>query len=678
MKDGPKPVSMKKQLLFLFLLSVLTCELQAQFTRYVVRLKNKGGTPFTFSNPQAYLAQRSIDRRTRYGIVIDSTDLPVTPSYITQISNVPNVTILNVSKWLNSVSILTSDAGAVTTISGFAFVQSVSGLAARPDAGGQTMRNKFATEEIIGPLPLPERTEDINADFFNYGTGSYNEIHLHQGEFLHNIGLRGQGMQVAVLDGGFQNYTTLDAFDSVNTNGQILSTWDFVSRHASVAEDHPHGMQCLSTIAANIPGQFIGKAPKASFHLFRTEDVASEYPIEEHNWVCGAERADSIGSDIISSSLGYFDFDNPVFNYTYANMNGNTTMAAIGADLAAKKGLIVFNSVGNEGGSSWHFLATPSDGDSVVAVGAVSVLGTVGGFSSYGPSADGQVKPDMASVGVAAMIQTTSNTVATGNGTSFACPNMAGLGTCLWQGFPEYNNIKIIRALQLAGHKSAAPDDRVGYGIPNMKTAFSILLAEYATSSSSVTGCRVTVSWNSKDIAAMKYEIERKAPGETGFTKIGELSPQAGVLLANRSYQFNNDLTSGSTGIFSYRIRQIIDTTAAGFYAAYIDTTTINISTGCIVTGTPNPDPTKEMVLVQPNPVSGSNVTLVVETPYAIDRMPVAIHDGKGRLVMQLNFTKGTGKKTFDLNISRLSKGKYYITVYNSQKSIGTAELIRL
>ena len=238
--------------------------------------------------------------------------------------------------------------------------------------------------------------------------------------------------------------------------------------------------------------------------------------------------------------------------------------------------------------------------------------------------------------------------------------------------------MKIIRALQQAGSKFTTPDDRVGYGIPNMKLAFANLLVEYATSSSTATGCRVSINWASKDIAAMKYEIERKAPGETVFTKVGEMNPSAGLLLTNRNYQFNNDLTSGSTGNFSYRIRQIIDTAAASFYAVYIDTTNISISTACIITSTTNPIPTKELVMVQPNPVSGTTVTVVVETPYAVSNMPIAVYDAKGRLVMQLKDAKATGRKLIDLNISRLSKGKYYINVFNGQKSIGIAELLKL
>jgi serine protease AprX len=666
---------MKKLLLLCCLVAFITSQSQAQFTRYIVRLKHKGNSPYSFSSPLTYLSQRALDRRTRYSIAIDSADLPVTPSYITQIDNIPNVTILNASKWLNSVSILTTDAAAITAINALPFVQNVAGIASKTSEPGKSTRDKFAGEEIINELP--PSTERITADYFNYGTSSFNEIHIHNGEFLHNIGLRGQGMHLSVLDNGFTNYTALKAFDSVNMNAQVLGTWDFVARESNVINDGSHGMNCFSTIAANIPGQFIGKAPKASFWLFRTEDDASEYPIEEHNWVCAAERADSNGTDVISSSLGYFDFDNATLNYVYANMDGNTTMAARGADMAAKKGLLVVISAGNEGSSAWHYISTPADGDSVVAVGAVSTSGSVAGFSSFGPSSDGQIKPDVAAVGVSALIQTTGNTIGSGNGTSFACPNMAGLGACLWQGFPEYNNMKIVRALQQSGSIFSTPNDRTGYGIPNVKTAFKNLLIEYATSSTTINACNVTVNWSTKDVESMRYEVERKVPGETVFTKVGDVTPFAGTLLANRSYQFVNTLVGVNAGTVSYRIRQVIDTATAAFTDAYIDTVTVTIPTGCVTTGTGSVDPTKESVSLQPNPASAST-TLVIETAYAVTNMPITIYDAKGRLVMQLNQSKNTGKKTIDLSVERLSKGKYYIKVMNGQKTIGTVELIKL
>ncbi|MEO7922426.1 MAG: S8 family serine peptidase [Chitinophagaceae bacterium] len=666
---------MKRIIPFFLLLLAFANESQAQFTRYVVKLKNKGSSPYSFSTPLSYLSQRAIDRRVRYGIVLDSTDLPVTPAYVTQIDNVPNVTILNVSKWLNAVSIQTTDANAITTINALPFVQGTAPVAARnPET---IVGEKFLSEEISHrPAPV-QRIEDIAADYFNYGTSSYNEIHLHNGEFLHNIGLRGQGVQIAMLDNGFNNYTTLRSFDSINLNGQVLGSWDFVAREQNVTNDGSHGMNCFSTIAANIPGQFIGKAPKASFWLYQTEDNASEYPIEEFNWACGAERSDSSGADLISSSLGYgYGFDGGVPDYPYSMLDGNTTMSAIAADLAAKKGILVFLAAGNAGTSPWHFIITPADGDSVLAIGAVNSAGVVGSFSSYGPSGDGQIKPDIASVGVNALVQNTNNTIITSNGTSFACPNMAGLGACLRQGFPEYNNIKILKALQQAGSIASAPNDRIGYGIPNVKNAFAGLLVEYASSSATVNACNATINWSSKDVRAMKYEIERKVPGQAGFIKVGELAPQAGDILANHSYQFTNTIVSNTAGVVSYRIRQIIDTTAASFMAVYIDTAVVTITTECPVTVPGNPE--LEQVTVQPNPVSGSVVSLIVETPYAVTSMHITVYDSKGRLVMQLNDSKGTGKKTIQLTIGKLAKGKYYIKVLNGQKTIGTAELLRL
>jgi len=666
---------MKQLLLFFLFISVIIVSSHAQLTRYLVKFKNKTGTPYSFSNPLAYLSQRAIDRRTRYGIAIDSSDLPVTPSYITQIKNVSNVTLLNVSKWANAVTIQTSDANAITTINSFSFVQGSIGIAARVI---NTSSNKFKTEEITALSTA--RTEQTLADYYNYGTNSFNEIHLHNGEFLHNIGLRGQGMQIAMLDNGFTNYNSpsFDVFDSANINNQVLGTWDFVANEQNVADDGNHGMSCFSTIVANIPGQFIGMAPKANFWLYQTEQNGSEFPIEEFNWACGAERADSSGTDIISSSLGYgYGFGGGIPNYPRSFFDGNTTISAMAADLAAKKGILVFIAAGNEGNGTWHFILTPADADSVITVGAVDTTGVVGDFSSYGPSADGQIKPDVASVGVNAMIESAAGTIAFGKGTSFACPKMAGIGTCLWQGFPEFNNMKIVKAIQKAGSIAATPDDRIGYGIPNMKTAFANLLVDFATSSATINTCTVTLNWTSKDIAAMKYEIERKAPGETNYTKVGNLNPQAGNILANHNYQFSNTLVGVGAGTVSYRIRQIIDTAAATFTAAYIDTATVS-SPGCFATGTNNPNPGVESVRIQPNPVSDKTATLIIETNYPISDMPITVYDMKGRLMMQLQKSKGSGKATVDLPVNKLAKGKYIIKIFDKQKTIGTTSLLIL
>ncbi|HWC52444.1 MAG TPA: S8 family serine peptidase [Chitinophagaceae bacterium] len=661
---------MKQLLLFFLSALLLLTESYAQFTRYIIQLKDKGNSAYTLANPGAYLSQRALDRRARYNIPIDSADLPVTASYITQIKNIPNVTFLNASKWLNSITIQTSDANAITTINALPFVKSVSGIAARPEQKNNSLIDKFSNETISSNPPVANRIMETESDYYNYGAASFAEVSLHNAQFLHDVGLRGQGMQIALLDAGFTNYATLHVFDSINTNGQILGTWDFVSGNADV-NDHNHGMECLSIISANIPGQFIGKAPKASFYLYRTEDAATEYPIEEHNWVCGAEKADSAGADVITTSLGYTQFTNSTFDHTYADMNGKTTMAAIAATTAARKGILVFAANGNDGTDSWHYLSTPADADSILSVGAVNTGGFVGGFSSYGPSSDGRVKPDVASIGVGAVIATPSNTVGTGNGTSFACPNMAGMGTCLWQGFPEFNNMKIIKAIQKAGSITTAPDNRMGYGIPNMKAAFSALLTDFATSTIAINNCTATISWTSKDVDAMKYEIERKTAADQDFTKVGEVAPQQGAVLTNHNYQFSNDLTGVANGTLSYRIRQIIDTNIVSFTAVYIDTASTSFTSDCSpVTG--------DKVYVIPNPTSNSQAKLVVETTYPVPNMPIAVFDMIGNLVIKINQSKAAGRTIIDLPVSKLAKGKYFIKVYNDKKAIGTAGLLNL
>jgi len=557
-------------LIFIGLFTICTSS-QAQFTRYIVKLKDKGTNPFSLSDPIQYLTQRSLDRRTRYNIAIDSTDLPVTPRYVDSIRLAGAVTILNVSKWLNQVAIQTNDAVALAKINSFPFVVSTGPIAARNNSQNIPV-NKKLDAVLDGPPPAP--TENIiTADHYSYGQ-SYGQVHLHQGEFLHNRGFRGQGMHMAVLDAGFFHYLTLPTFDSIRNNGQVLGTWDFVAGNASVDEDHTHGMQCLSTIAANMPGTFMGTAPKTSFYLYRTEDVATEYPIEEQNWVAGMERADSVGVEITSTSLGYYNFDNPVFNYTYASdFDGNTTLSARGADLAAKKGILCVIAAGNEGNGAWHFIITPSDADSVMAVGAVSVAGNVGSFSSYGPSSDGQIKPSIAAVGVSATIANASTGLPTfGSGTSFATPNIAGLTTCLWQAFPEVNNMRIITVMQESATRANNPDNRVGYGIPDMKKAFVKLVKQLYSQQSAVANCAVTLQWTAKTDSAINIVIERKLPAETNYSAISTQTSTGAFL--SRNFSYVDDLRNfPATGV-KYRFKMNI----AADTSFYLDSMTINFT----------------------------------------------------------------------------------------------------
>jgi serine protease AprX len=457
-----------------FIVLLLMCgEIAAQDNRYLIVLTDKANSNFSIKQPATFLSPKAIARRVRHGIPIDGSDLPVHQAYIDSLRTAGHVTILSASKWLNQVMIHTTDTAALTKINKFPFVKKAGPLNARQamviadQVSTKTMEQ--VTEQVVNS------TASVAENAFNYGQ-SFNQVHIHNGEYLHNKGFTGKGITIAVLDAGFFNYKTIKAFDSVLLNNQILGTWDFVANNTEVNEDHPHGMNCFSIMAANEPGKLVGTAPKASYFLYRTEDVFSETPIEEHNWVVAAEKADSAGADMISSSLGYYEFDNPSQSHTYADMNGDKTVVTRGADMAAQKGMIVCNSAGNSGNSAWKYIIAPSDGDSVLAVGAVNKDSIPGSFSSYGPSADGRVKPDVASVGANTWVINSNGSVAFGSGTSFSNPNIAGLIACLWQAFPEFSNMDILDVVKRSSHKYANPDTRMGYGIPDMKKAYEMLM----------------------------------------------------------------------------------------------------------------------------------------------------------------------------------------------------------
>lgn len=465
---------MKKMVIFISVpLLVLAQQAQAQYSKYIIRLTDKNNTPYSLNSPSAFLSAKAIARRERQNINIDSTDLPVNPSYLDSIRSAGSVAILNVSKWLNQVLIQTSDAGALDHIQHLSFVKALKGIAPRI-----SRREADTDDRLIKGNPPSKKASGATGtgNYLNYGT-TYNQVSIHEGEFLHNKGFLGEGLTIAVLDGGFYHYDSNPAFDSIRLHNQVLGTWDFVVNKESVTEEHYHGMLCLSTIAANRPGTMVGTAPHASFYLFHTENTATEFPVEEQNWVAAAERADSLGADLITTSLGYSTFDYPSLDYSYEDMDGKTTICAQGAEWATKKGMIVTASAGNSGNASWHYINTPADAVHVIAVGSVDYNGNPSAFSSYGPSSDGRVKPDVASVGSNTVVAgTDGNPTSAYSGTSLANPNLAGLIACLWQAFPECTSLDIREAIQKSSNRYVNPDSRTGYGIPNMRIAYNLLL----------------------------------------------------------------------------------------------------------------------------------------------------------------------------------------------------------
>lgn len=462
---------MKKIVLF-SLISVLYISAVSQVApdKYFVAFTDKDNSPYSISNPSEYLSQRAIDRRSKQSISIDMKDIPVNPAYIQGVRQV-GVEILNPTKWLNGVTIETNDPNKINTIMALPYVKNVmKSVVTLKDTKSE---KPFFRNESYN-IPWNGNTNSSLNRSYDYGP-SYNQIHMLNGDLLHDMGYRGQGMLIAVLDAGFEDADNMIAFDSLWMNGQILGTWDFVAGNEVTFNRHTHGSMVLSTMGANVPGTIIGTAPLADYWLLRSEDGATEYIVEEYNWVSAAEFADSVGADVINSSLGYTEFDDPSQNHTYQDMDGNTTPVTIGADVAASRGIAVVNSAGNEGNSSWHYLIAPSDGDSVICVGAVNAAGDYVSFSSRGPSSDGRIKPNVAAQGSNSYLAYPYGGYGGGSGTSFSSPITAGMVACLWQANPNMTNMEILNAMQKSGSQASAPDDYLGYGIPDYALANNIL-----------------------------------------------------------------------------------------------------------------------------------------------------------------------------------------------------------
>jgi hypothetical protein len=407
-----------------------------------------------------------LDRRARQGIELDSTDLPVNQDYIQAVLDEGSL-YLTKSKWFNSVTVAVPNDDIRDSILDLPFVINAFPVGKYGDT--PKVDDKFApiaTEKSQIPQPLTET---------DYGL-AFNQIDMIGGVSLHNQGYRGEGMLIAVLDGGFSNVNNHPAYERLRNEGRLIGGWDFVQQDASVFENSSHGQSVLATMAAYLPGEFIGTAPEASYILCRTEDTNSEFPVELDYWIAGAEFADSAGADIINSSLGYTTFDGVGFNFSYDDMDGNTTRGSIGADKAASKGILVVNSAGNSGAGSWQYIGAPADGDSVLAIGAVSADGIRASFSSQGPSSDGDIKPNVCAQGFAAAIVNSGGEVSVGNGTSFAGPIIAGMAACLWQAnLDSATNMDVFHAIEQSAHQFNNPDGLYGYGIPNFAKANLIL-----------------------------------------------------------------------------------------------------------------------------------------------------------------------------------------------------------
>jgi subtilisin family serine protease len=457
---------MKKQILSSLLL--VCCSLTfAQTTNYWIVFKDKNNTPYSLDRPSEFLSERSLLRRQQQHVSLNERDLPVNPAYIKELQD-KGAIIKNRSKWYNAVTVSVSSNADLNAISALPYVKSITKIEIIPSANSAA---KFDLETASVPEAKALRESAVS---YNYGP-SYNQAAMIGADCMHGWGYSGQGIVIAVLDAGFYNANILPAFDSLRTNNQILGCRDIVTGDTLVYEDYSHGMNVLSCMGGYLPARIVGTAPKANYWLLRTEDAGSESLQEEINWLIGAEFADSVGADIINSSLGYSRFDDSTTNHTYADMDGNSTIVTNAADWAASVGIFVVSSAGNSGGPTWYKITAPADGDSVLTVGAVNFSGVIASFSSRGPTFDGRIKPNVVAQGVGAAIAANEGDITFANGTSFSSPIIAGAVACLKQANPGRTNYDLMDAIYRSSSQYGSPDSIKGYGIPDFCWANFIL-----------------------------------------------------------------------------------------------------------------------------------------------------------------------------------------------------------
>lgn len=446
---------MKKLVLLVFALNICLGTF-AQFTpedtlKYRISLKDKAATDYSLQKPEMYLSKKSIERRKRQGLEIDSTDLPVCKKYVDAIRK-KGVHVLVTGKWDNFVTVSCNDSMLIAEIAGLPFVRSTErvwrGVAKRASERDSLINKPLRTDSLYGP--------------------AITQIKMSHADRLHEAGFKGQGMTIAVIDAGFHNVDKIEAMKNIN----ILGTRDFVNPEADIYAESSHGMSVLSCMAMNQPNVMIGTAPEASYWLLRSEDEYSENLVEQDYWAAAIEFADSVGVDLVNTSLGYYSFDDPTKNYRYRDLNGHYALMSREAAKAADKGIVVVCSAGNSGSGSWKKITPPGDAENVITVGAVNKYGVLAPFSSVGNTADGRVKPDVVAVGLGSDVMGTDGNLRHANGTSFSSPIMCGMVACLWQACPELTAKEIIDLVRRSGDRAVFPDNIYGYGIPDLWKAY--------------------------------------------------------------------------------------------------------------------------------------------------------------------------------------------------------------
>ena len=451
---------MKKLLLVVAILCIQQSFAQNQ-DAWVI-FADKENVEASLADPILIMTQEAIDRKTLQGTPIDERDVPINENYVTQIKNASGITVLSKSKWMNCVYIIGSQSN-IEALLDLPFVTNVE--------YADTSLNLFPGAPIENKFALEEANQRIN---YNYGSAA-NQIEMLSGDYLHELDYTGEGMIVAVLDAGFPSIDTNPGFQKMRDENRILGTYDFEARTENVDGTSSHGFNTSSDIGGFLQDEFVGTAPQASFYFFVTEYTPTETPAEEAWWVEALERSDSLGVDVVNTSLSYRVFDNPNYDYSYEDLDGQTTFSARGANIAFDKGMILVTSAGNGGNTSFPTVGTPGDSPGTLTIGAVSSNGNYVSFSSIGPTVDGRIKPDVMAQGASAAVISTSGGVDSSNGTSFSSPIMAGVVTCLWQARLQTPNGTIMQIVRESANLYNNPTDEMGYGIPNFEDAYAAL-----------------------------------------------------------------------------------------------------------------------------------------------------------------------------------------------------------
>ncbi len=458
------PIGKLLTLLLIFLSSV---SLGQTKSAYYVKFKAKN-TSFT---PEEMLSPKAINRRAKFHIDYDSLDHPVNPEYIHSVLSDSNITLRYTLKWHNAI-VVESNFMDMDKVAQNPYVAKIAYVG---KTKAYTPNNNLP---FLSPVKKLKESDMSTANLSKSDYGKTYEQNLQIGVTkLHQLGFDGTGVTVAVFDAGFYNIDKIPGFLKHQANQKITYGLDLVDLDNKMNDKDNHGTAVSTALGAYDRGKFIGSAPGSRLILFRTENASSEYHLEELNWCKAAELADSVGVDMITSSLGYTQFDDKSMTYTHNQLTGRFSYVSLGARTAVSKGIFVLNSAGNEGDDKWLKIGTPADVPEVLTIGAVNKKNEIGGFSSRGFNATGHVKPDVCALGVRANVGSTYGSYYQGYGTSYATPIAAGGVSCLLQAFPNNSPKEIADAIRATALNNNNPDSLQGYGVAQLHIALELLKA---------------------------------------------------------------------------------------------------------------------------------------------------------------------------------------------------------